>query len=266
MKVTTLCENLTYDRDLLAEHGLSLFLEGDTQTILFDTGQSSVFIKNAAVLDKDLSKADSLILSHGHYDHTGGAGYFLDINKKALIYIKKEAFINKISKLKRVGMDLSMEIPAERVVYTNGVTSLNNEVFIVSEILPESYLYKKQNPGMYIEVDGLKREDNFCDEQYIVIPDKEGISVISGCSHLGIVNIINDAVNRFKKPVNYILGGFHTSTACDDEVDFLIKYLDELSPKAIGVSHCTGVNIYSRLLYKFPDKVFYNHVGKKIDI
>ncbi|MHC1779884.1 MAG: MBL fold metallo-hydrolase [Bacteroidales bacterium] len=266
MKVTTLCENLTYDRDLLAEHGLSLLLEGDFRAILFDTGQSSVFIRNAAVLGKDLSKAESLVISHGHYDHTGGLRDFLDINKKALIYIKKEAFINKISKLKNVGMDLSLEIPAERVVYTNSVTSINNEVFIVTDILPGSNLYKKQNPGMYVEVDGLKREDNFSDEQYLVIPGNEGISIISGCSHLGIVNIINDAVNRFKKPVNYILGGFHTSAACDDEVDFLIRYLDELSPKAIGVSHCTGVNIYSRLLNKFPDKVFYNHVGKKIDI
>ncbi len=257
---------MTYDRDLLAEHGLSLLLEGDSGTILFDTGQSSVFIKNAHVLGKDLSNVDSLVISHGHYDHCGGIAHFLNINNKAVIYIKKEAFINKISKLKNVGMDLSLEIPAKRVVYTNGVTNINNEVFIISDILPDSYLYKKQNPGMYIKVDGLKREDNFSDEQYLVIPGDEGISIISGCSHLGIVNIINDAVNRFKQPVNYILGGFHTSAAGDDEVGFLINYLDELSPKAIGVSHCTGVNIYSRLLNRFPDKVFYNHTGNKTDI
>ncbi len=266
MKITTLTENLTYDRDLLAEHGLSLLLESDSQSILFDTGQSSVFIKNANVLGKDLSNTDSLVISHGHYDHTGGIEFFLDINNKARIYIKREAFINKISKLKKVGMSLTKEIPPERVVYTNEITSLNNEVYIVPSILPENFLCKKQNPGMYVEVGGIKSEDNFDDEQYLVIPGRDGISVISGCSHLGIVNIINDAVNRFKMPLNYILGGFHTSSAGEDEIAFLLNSLEKFNPKAIAVSHCTGLNVYCSILNKFSGKVFYNHTGKKFDL
>jgi len=257
---------LTYDRDLLAEHGLSLLIESECQSVLFDTGQSSVFIKNAAVLGKDLSKTDSLIISHGHYDHTGGLEHFLDLNKKARIYIKKEAFINKISKLSSVGIPSSKEIPEDRIVYTNNVTSLNNEIFIIPGLLPESYLFKKQNPGMYIEIDGEKSEDKFADEQYLVIPGKDGISVISGCSHLGIINIINDAVIRFKKPLNYILGGFHTSASGEDEINLLIDTLERFSPNAIGVSHCTGLNVYCQLLKRFPDKVFYNSAGKKTDI
>ncbi len=266
MKVTTLTENLTYDRALLAEHGLSFFLESPKQKILFDTGQSDIFIRNANVLNIDLNKADSLIISHGHYDHTGGIKHFLEINSKAKIYIKQEAFNKKYSKFRESGIPYSHEIPEERIIYTNETTQLEEGLFIISNILPENILYEKDNPGMYVETGGVKYKDNFADEQYLVTMNDNGISIITGCSHLGIVNILNDAVNRFGLPLNYLVGGLHTSNSPENEIKLIIKQLEYYNPKGIALSHCTGIDVYCRLKKIFPEKVFYNHTGKKFEL
>ena len=95
-KITTLVENAVYGRSLQAEHGLSLLIESEGYKILFDTGQSDLFIRNAALLDIDIAEVDFLILSHGHSDHTGGLRHFLAINKKASVICKQEVFTGSL--------------------------------------------------------------------------------------------------------------------------------------------------------------------------
>ena len=95
MEITTLIENLVYQSGLVAEHGLSFYMEGCHKKILFDTGQSDRFIANAKALGVDLGDVDALIVSHGHYDHTGGLEAFLKINTKAIIYIDHLARRNR---------------------------------------------------------------------------------------------------------------------------------------------------------------------------
>lgn len=91
-KITTLVENCVYGRKLQAEHGLSLYIEIQGNRILFDTGASDLFIRNARLLRIDLQKVDYLILSHGHSDHTGGLRYFLELNTQATVVCKREIF------------------------------------------------------------------------------------------------------------------------------------------------------------------------------
>ena len=90
-KITTLVENAVYGRNLQAEHGLSLLIENNGYKILFDTGQSDLFIRNATLSDIEIAEVDFLILSHGHSDHTGGLRHFLSVNKKASVICKQEA-------------------------------------------------------------------------------------------------------------------------------------------------------------------------------
>ena len=89
--ITTLVENCVYGRKLQAEHGLSLYIETSEHRLLFDTGASDLFIRNARLLHIDLQKVDYLILSHGHSDHTGGLRHFLELNKQATVVCKREA-------------------------------------------------------------------------------------------------------------------------------------------------------------------------------
>ena len=103
-KITTLVENAVYRRNLQAEHGLSLLIENNGYKILFDTGQSDLFIRNATLSDIEIAEVDFLILSHGHSDHTGGLRHFLSVNKKASVICKQEALYRKFKDKRENGV------------------------------------------------------------------------------------------------------------------------------------------------------------------
>jgi 7,8-dihydropterin-6-yl-methyl-4-(beta-D-ribofuranosyl)aminobenzene 5'-phosphate synthase len=124
MKITTLTDNVVNNSYLAAEHGLSMYLETDSLKILFDTGQSDLFVKNAYQLGIDLSQTDFLILSHSHYDHTGGLKAFMKINSKATILAKKDIFIPKFSgKTRFIGLEKSSEL-RERITFIDSTLQL----------------------------------------------------------------------------------------------------------------------------------------------
>lgn len=118
MKVTVLIENTALREDLTAEHGLSLLIETGSHTILFDAGQTGAFADNAQKLGIDLSKVDFCILSHGHYDHGGGMARFLELNRRAKVYVNENAFgayHNGVRKY--IGLDLRLR-ESPRLVLT----------------------------------------------------------------------------------------------------------------------------------------------------
>ena len=111
-----LIENTALSENFRKEHGLSLYLETDTHKILFDTGKSDQFLANAQALGIDLSEADTAVISHGHYDHTGGLNTFLNLNKKAPVYINRQAFLPHFyGSQEYIGMDPTI-IPDRRFV------------------------------------------------------------------------------------------------------------------------------------------------------
>jgi len=114
MKIITLIENHVNSPGLVAEHGLSLYIDTGNKKILFDTGQSGLFIQNAQKLGIDIREIDLLVISHGHYDHTGGLYQFLEVNKKATVYAKKEIFTPKYSgKTRFIGTQPNEELLAD---------------------------------------------------------------------------------------------------------------------------------------------------------
>ena len=122
MKITSLVENTCSNGNYDVEHGLSLYIETEDKKILFDMGQTDLFVKNANIMGVDLSDVDVAVLSHGHYDHGGGLGKFLEINQKAPVYLSRYAFgkyYNGSSKY--IGLDMDLNENPRLVLWMNSM-------------------------------------------------------------------------------------------------------------------------------------------------
>lgn len=261
MRIKVLSENTSYDDRFGAEHGLSLYIETEHHKILFDFGQSNLFEKNAHILDVDLSEVDIAILSHGHYDHSGGLKRFLEINKKAPVYMSKYAFEPHYSGGDRyIGMDQSL-IGNGRFVYVEDECQIDDDLSL--------YSCNREIPTIPVDCAGLGRMENgvivpedFRHEQYLVIRESGKRIVISGCSHKGIINITN-----YLKP-DTLIGGFHFSkielnTEGEKRLSAAAKYLMETGA-FFYTCHCTGVAQYEYMKEIMGDRLRYLAVGDVI--
>ena len=265
MKIITLIENLVNGGNLQAEHGLSIYIETNKQKILFDTGQSGLFIQNARKLEIDLKDIDILVLSHGHYDHTGGLYPFLAINNKAKVYAKKNLFIPKYSSKNRfIGTLYKEEFLKDRMVLIDSITEIATDVFIMPEIViynPNDTNFK----GLTRKMGNELVPDVFDDELFLVLKLKDKINILTACSHRGITNICSTATEHFNLPVSLILGGFHMKNCSNEQYLGITHYFRNLQPESIGVCHCTGIEKFADMHQEWKGHLFYNFTGYKID-
>lgn len=261
MKITTLIENLVYKQGLVAEHGLAMYIETENRKILFDTGQTGAFIQNAQKLGIDIEDIDSLVLSHGHYDHTGGLYFFLKKNSKAKVYAKREIFNQKYHGPNRfIGTLKNDTLLNNRLIYVDSITELAPDIFIMPDI-PIHNSTDTHFKGLNIKVNDGFIIDEFNDELFIAIKLNEQINIITACSHRGITNICTTASEYFKLPVGLILGGFHMKDCTSEEYSQITHYLRLLQPKSMGVCHCTGIDKFADLRKDCNSHVFYNYTG-----
>lgn len=266
MKITTLIENLVTSADLVAEHGLSLYIETSDQKILFDTGQSGLFLQNAKTLGISIKDIDILVLSHGHNDHTGGLYPFLEKNSKAKVYAKKNLFIPKYkSKTRFIGTLFNEELLKNRLVYVDSITEIAENIFI----MPDIHIINSVDTNFkdFTLKVGIKNvADNFDDELFMVIKQSKQISIITACSHRGITNICTTATDHFNLPVDSIIGGFHMKDCKVEQYVDITHYFRLLEPKSIGVCHCTGIEKFADLYRECQAHLFYNFTGNEIAI
>lgn len=265
MILTTLIENLVYKKNLYAEHGLSFLIETRNNKILFDTGQSSKFYHNALQLEKKIEEVDYLIISHGHYDHTGGIETFLEVNKTAKIYIKPSALLKKYSKGRFIGMPEQLNIPKERLVTVEENIELYKNIFIIPNI-KNYFSIDSHKENFTYQVDNIHYNDNFDDELFIAIRIDNKLTILSSCSHNGITNITETAKEYLKSPIDRVIGGFHTIGDNNSSIKHIIDYMNRNEIGKIGVCHCTGIENYNRIKDKCKGAVFYNHTANQINL
>ena len=266
MEITTLIENLVYQSGLVAEHGLSFYMEGCHKKILFDTGQSDRFIANAKALGVDLGDVDALIVSHGHYDHTGGLEAFLKINTKAVIYMKPGAIDAKYhGKDRFIGTTIDPQLLKDRLSLVYERTEIDKGIFI----MPHTPLVNADDTAMHgfqVKEGQQIKDDTFQDELFLTVERNGKLSIISSCSHRGISNMVYEAVRTFSLPVDLILGGFHLKNCTPRQYEEVVASLNEINPTRIGVCHCTGIEKYFTLKQDLSCTVFYNMTGHRVFI
>jgi 7,8-dihydropterin-6-yl-methyl-4-(beta-D-ribofuranosyl)aminobenzene 5'-phosphate synthase len=274
MKITALVENTSCKETIKAEHGLSLFIEAKEKTILFDTGASDMFAQNAEKLNIDLAKVDLAVLSHGHYDHSGGIKTFLKLNSKAPIYIRKSAFGPYYSEREEgeygfIGIDESL-ITNNRLIFTGKETPLAEGLSLFSNVKGERF-FPTGNKSLFKKTESGYEKDDFSHEQNLVI-EEDGFSLlVSGCSHRGIVNIVDHFNTLFGHYPTHVVGGFHLynhRTGKPESTETLRQIADALlvSGATYYTCHCTGEENYQVLHTFMGDKVEYLSGGKTLDL
>lgn len=255
MKITALTENTT-EYNLPVEHGLSLYIETAEHTVLFDTGQSELFSKNAETLGIDLRKVDIAVLSHGHYDHGGGLVKFLSINDKAKVYMNKYAFEPHYNGEKYIGLDTSLE-KSDRIVFTDGVTKIADG-FTLYDCNDREKVIDLGSFGLTMLKDGQKVPDDFRHEHYLLIEENGKRVLISGCSHKGIINI-----QKWFEP-DVLIGGFHFSKLpLDNRLKSYAEMLSQYDTEYY-TCHCTGVEQFW-FMKKYMDRLNYISTGVSIE-
>ncbi len=233
MKITSLLENTTSRTDMKTEHGLSLYIENENNTILFDMGQTALFTENARTLGIDLRNVDIAVLSHGHYDHGGGLAEFLKINGRAPVFIHRDAYLPHYNGTKKyIGLDVALS-NHPRVIFTDDLYEITPSVFLFS-CNGKERKYPPVNSGLTEKTGDQYIADDFRHEQYLLIEENGKRILFSGCSHKGILDI----VSWFTPDI--LIGGFHFSKVPPgEELCQTAKSLDAY-PTEFYTCHCTG--------------------------
>ncbi len=246
MKLVVLCDNNTYiDNYLLGEPALSFYLKNFDDEILFDVGYSNVFLKNAESLNIDIKNIKKIVLSHGHDDHTKG---LLDISDKKQLFYCKGCFDAKRGE---TGIDASAPYSLNEIqtkfdaIEVNSKLCISQNLYILGPIPRQTNFEKVPNTLLKQTKDGWVVDD-MQEDTALVYDGQEGLTIITGCSHSGICNIILYAKSLFNKPVKMVIGGFHL-LKFDDQAQKTIDFLKQENIEKLYPCHCTCFDVKAEM-------------------
>jgi 7,8-dihydropterin-6-yl-methyl-4-(beta-D-ribofuranosyl)aminobenzene 5'-phosphate synthase len=275
IKVTTLCENTAAKPGFLAEWGWSILVQVSDKTVLFDTGTSSVAVRNADKLGVDLHSIDTLVLSHAHRDHTGGLREVLRRTGEVKIIAHPGIWDLKYKKGSAEEKAEYNGIPFAREELEKFASfNLTKEPVCISENIlttgeiPITTDFETIEPHFYLKQMGTFQHDPFADDLALIVKTAKGLVVILGCAHRGMINTLRHARNLTgDERVYAVIGGTHLYPKNDEQIGKTIESLKEIDVLRIGVSHCTGLHAAMRLAQAFGDRFFFNTAGTitKID-
>ena len=282
MQVTTLIENKGPEEraDLRPEFGLSLHIEHQGSRVLFDAGDSGVFADNAAALGVDLTAVDAAVLSHQHYDHGGGLERFLELNQRASVYLRdsplrERRFEAEGEEGRDIGIDPAVvQRHAGRFERISGERQLMPGIFALTDI-GAWHPRPRGNRWLLERRDGQLQPDRFEHELLLVVRSSDGLVVFTGCSHSGVLNMIDTARARFPgEPIKAVFGGFHllglphrdSMAASREEVEALGRQIAARVSGAVYTGHCTGDKALAVLEAVMAPTLRAFHTGTSVEV
>lgn len=263
MLVVVLVENGPDSPGFGCEHGLSLYLETGGLKILMDAGQGTLFLENAEKLGVSIEDVDMMVLSHGHYDHGGGLGAFLTVNRKARVYAQRAAFGPLYSRAdgqspRFIGLDSALAHHPQ-VTLLDGDFSISPFLFLFSGVTID-HAVAPSNRTLMEESDGALIPDRLLHEQNLIVREGEKLFLLAGCAHCGIAAILDRCREIAGRSPDAALGGFHLSgpgtpgALPDEAISSLAERLNAHSA-IYYTGHCTGEDAIGRLRRMLPGRI-----------
>jgi 7,8-dihydropterin-6-yl-methyl-4-(beta-D-ribofuranosyl)aminobenzene 5'-phosphate synthase len=267
--VHTLCENTVSGINFEAEWGWSALVTIGETRILLDTGARCAAVRNADTLGVDLGSIDRIVLSHAHRDHTGGLFEILRRTGKVDVFAHPAVWERKCKTDPQGKNPVYNGVPFSRwdleerarfslhkdpVRLAEGLTTIGEVPMVTDFEIPE--------PVFYVQEEGQLRHDTFPDDLALAAEIDEGLVIVLGCAHRGMINTILHAREiTGQKRVHAVLGGTHLYPKNKEQVARTIEALKELGVEKVGVSHCTGLTGSMEVAKAFGDRFFFNNAG-----
>lgn len=269
MRITVIVDNLCGSSNLWGEHGLSFFLETPRGSLLWDTGQGHSLTHNLSELNVSIDAIDGLALSHGHYDHCGGAPQLLWRRPDLPIWGSSSIMAPHYRRTARgecfIGLDLDLERRDFRPVKRP------------TEILPNLWAFsvpaEKRDPNLTLRTSRLVvpqgeswAEDPFHDDMSLLAFGAKGPSIVLGCAHSGVLNILRYVMEEFDlTSINTVIGGMHLGGMTSDKWSAMVHFFDDAPVERWRPCHCTGFYAASQMASRYTDVVWASS-GTNMDI
>lgn len=275
MELTVLCENsVAGPFGLIGEHGWAVHLKAGDKNYLFDTGQGLGLIRNSLVLDVDLRDLDGIILSHGHYDHTSGLPAVLELTHEIEVFAHPDCFLSRCWQKDETSRQIGIRYKRD---YLESLGARFTSVLAFTEIAPGIHLsgeiprvsdFEPPDPHMKIQdSEGAWIQDPLLDDLSLVVETNQGLVVVLGCAHAGLINILTQVGKRFPDQyIHTVIGGTHLGFAGQEQFEATVAALHDFGVQRLGAGHCTGLENAARLFHVLGEKYFFSSVGVKFTV
>jgi len=275
VRLTILCENsVGVPFGVIGEHGFACHVETDRGEYLFDTGQGLGILPNALALGKDLRKIAAVMISHGHYDHTGGLPAVLKIRGSVPVHGHPDMFVERFYNVG--GKQRDIGIPFRRSWLASlgadfrldtEMTEVGRGIYLTGEI-PRKTSFEKRDAHMSARTaDGRTLDpDPILDDLSMIVDSDAGLILVLGCAHAGVVNIIEHVMAQTgRERIHAVIGGTHLGFATDAQFEETVRAIDRYRIDRVGVSHCTGLERASQLHARLKGRFFFGCVGSVLE-
>lgn len=273
-RITILCENSAGPiSGTLGEHGFSALIEWDGGSLLFDTGQGLTLLHNARRMNKNLRQVGKVALSHGHYDHSGGLLELLRECGPKQVAAHPGIFspryrVNDRGEPLSIGLPHAqehLEAAGAQFDLADGFREIAPDIFLTGTI-PRITSFETGDQGLFIDPRGQDR-DLFADDQSLILRTEQGLVLLLGCCHAGLINTIHHVqTHTGESRVHAIIGGTHLGFCTTVQLEQTIRILKEWQINRLAVSHCTGFNAAVSLQQAFPASFHLAQVGYTLTV